>query len=181
MEKIGQAIFVHVAGELNLRIAGALLPHRFHVAPGLGMIASGDDQLHIGKLFRHQLEGFDHQLQPFVSSPLAEGEDAAPRIAAPGKVGIFGTEGENAMRAHMHIVAAILVAEKCTVPRHEHRNGIGKQKHPGGDGACGAVGAREANACVLEIDSIHQVVQRDVSVAAAKTGQQRRHEPGKRD
>jgi hypothetical protein len=63
----------------------------------------------------------------------------------------------------------ILVVEDLPVPGHEYRNRIREQEHPGGDRASGAVDARVPNPGVLQINSIHQVVQRHVGIAAAHT------------
>jgi hypothetical protein len=137
------------------------------------MIPSGDDQLGVGQGCAHNLERLNHQLEPFVSSPFAEGQYAVLWVAAPGKVRILGSARQNAMGSNVDIVVAILFMQDLPIPRHEHRNRIREQEHSGGNSAGRAVGARVSNPCILQIDGIHQVMQGDMGVAAAQTRQQR--------
>jgi hypothetical protein len=176
LKKIGYLIFMHVAGELDCGIARPFFLHGFHIARRLRMVAAGDDQLRLGKSLGNQMEGFDHELQAFVSAPLAEREDAMLGIAAPGKVGIFGSLRQNTVGADVNIVAPVFVAKDFAVSGHEHGHGIGEQKHSRGKCSCRAVGASVPDACVLQIHGVHQMVQGHVGVAAAQTRKQRREQ-----
>jgi hypothetical protein len=107
-----------VAGEFNGGIAGMLFLQRFHIAGGLRMVPSGDYQFGIGRGGAHDLEGFNHELKPFVSSPLAESENAMLGIAAAGKIGIFGPARQNAVRPDVNIIVAILLVQDFAVAGH---------------------------------------------------------------
>jgi hypothetical protein len=72
----------------------------------------------------------------------------------------------------MNVVATIFFVEDLPIPGHKYRNRIRKQEHPGGDGASRAVDARVPDSGVLEIDRIHQVVQRHVGIAPTQTRKQ---------
>jgi hypothetical protein len=120
LEHIRQSILLHVAGELNIGLADALLLDRLHVTSGLGMVPAADDQPGIGQDFCDQLKCINHQLKPFVGSPLAKGQNTVLGIAAPRKIRGFGFSSQNAVRAQMHIVAPIFFVEDLTIAGHEH-------------------------------------------------------------
>jgi len=81
----------------------------------------------------------------------------------------------------VHIGAAVFVEQDFAIPRHEHRHGIRKQQHSGGERASHAVGARKTHSSVLQVDGIHEMVQRHMGVAAAQAGQQWSQQSGERD
>jgi len=126
LEQFWNLIFVHVAGEFHV-VAGVLALHRVHVARGLRMIAAADNQLRVGKGLGDDLEGFDHQLQALVRSPLSESEDAVLGIAPLIELGILRAAREHAMGANMHIVAAVLVVQDLAIARHQDGNRVGQQ------------------------------------------------------
>ena len=143
------------------------------------MVSPADHQPGIGQSLRNITKGFDHQLQAFVRSPLPEGQDAVLRIAAPGKIWILRFSGENAMRAQVNVVATIFFMQDFAIPRHEHRNGVGKKQHLGGESSRQTVGARVANTSIFQIHGVHQVMQRDMGIATGETGKNRGEKPGK--
>ena len=124
LEKIGQAIFIQIAGKLHSRIVGPLLLDRFNISGSLRMVAAGNYQPGIGQLRRHDLERVDHEFEALVGSPLAECENAMFGIAAARKVGRFGPGSQNAVRPDVNVVAAIFFVQNFAVSGHEHRNRI---------------------------------------------------------
>jgi len=50
LEQIGQVIFLNITAELDSGICGILLLHRLDISRSLWMIATTDDQSHIGHL-----------------------------------------------------------------------------------------------------------------------------------
>jgi hypothetical protein len=142
------------------------------------MIASGYDQLRIRYLFGNEIEGVDHQLQPFVSAPLAEGENSMFGISAPRKVRWLRPSRQDAMGSDVHIVAAILFCEDLAIARHKHRHGIRQEENSCSHCARPTISSRKANAGILQIYSIHQVMQRDMGVTAVQAREKRRHQPG---
>jgi hypothetical protein len=122
LEKTGQGIFLHVAGKLDSRVSSMFLFHLLHIAVGLGMVASGDHQPRMGQGFRDQMKSLDHEFEPFVSSPFAEGEDAVFGITPSRKVGIFRPPRKYPVRTKMYILASIFFVENFPVARHQHRH-----------------------------------------------------------
>jgi hypothetical protein len=87
------------------------------------------------------------------------------RRATTREVRKLGAPGKQTMRAKMNIVTPVLVIQYLAVSRHENRDGVGEQKHPGGYGARKAVKPLMLYTGVFEFNSIHQVVQSNVGVA----------------
>jgi hypothetical protein len=85
------------------------------------------------------------------------------------------------MRPQVYVVAAILVIQNFSIPRHQHRNGIGKQKHTRSDRSRKAIKLLVANSDILQFHCVHQVMKCDMCIAAAQASQQRRHQPPERD
>jgi hypothetical protein len=94
------------------------------------------------------------------------------RIAAAGKVRVFGPAGENSVGPNMHIFATIFFVENLAVARHQNRYRIRQEKHSGSDCPCEAIGARMTHACVLQIDGVHQMMERYVGVAPSQAREQ---------
>ena len=84
------------------------------------------------------------------------------------------------MGAQVDIVAAIFVVQDLAITGHQHGDGIREQEHARGHRSGHAIQAFVPNADVFEFDSVHQVMQGHVSVAAAQPSEQRRHEAGER-
>jgi hypothetical protein len=101
------------------------------------------------------------------------------RIAATGEIRVFRLPSQNAMRPEMHVIAAILFMKDPAIPRHQYRHGIRQQEHPSGHSACHPISSRVANARVLKIYRIHQVMQGDVRVAATQACKNRSEQAGK--
>jgi hypothetical protein len=137
------------------------------------MIAPGDHQLRVRQGVGNNFERFSHELKPFVGSPFPECEDAMLRIAAPGKIRVFGPARQNPMGPDVNIVVTVLVMKDLPISGHEHGDRIREQEHSGGNRPGSPVGSRITNPRILQIDGIHQVVQSDVGIAAAQTRQQR--------
>jgi hypothetical protein len=145
------------------------------------MVSSAHHQAGRGQNLRDQLKRIDHQLEPFVGSPLPESQNAMLRVPAPGKIRALGFSRQNAMRAEMHILAAIFFMKNFAITGHEYRHRIRQQKHSSGYRAGGAVGAGVADSRVFQIDGIHQMVQSDMGIAAAEPRQQGGQQPGEGD
>jgi hypothetical protein len=138
------------------------------------MIAAGDHEFHIRQLGADQTKRIDHEFKPFVSSPFAKSEYAV-RIPAAREIRIFGASSENAVSAYVNIVSAIFIEENLAISRHQHRHRVGQQQHTRGHGASQSISTREADAEVLEIDRIHQMMEGDVRVLAAYAREERNH------
>ena len=124
LKQIGQRVFWNIAAKFDSRIAYALLLDGLRVARGLGMVAPGNHELRVGQLCSDQVEGLEHQLKAFVSSPLAESQNPMHRGTAAGEIGKFRPAREDAMRTHVNVVASILVVQNLAIAWHEHRNRI---------------------------------------------------------
>jgi hypothetical protein len=72
------------------------------------------------------------------------------------------------MRAQVNVITSIFVVKDLAVAGHEHGDRVRKQQHSGRERARHAVQARVANARILQIHRVHQVVQGYVRVAAAQ-------------
>jgi len=166
LKKIGQSVFMKIAGKFNFRVPLVLLLHRFHVAGSLGMVPSANHEPGIRQNIRHVFKRFDHQLQPLVGSPLAEGENTMFRIAAPVKAGEFGLSREYAVGAKMNVIATVFFMQDLPISRHQHGNGIGEKKHFCSDGTRQTIGACIADASIFQINRVHQMMQGHVGVAA---------------
>ena len=149
-----------------------LFPHGFHIARRLRVVSAGDDQFGVGQDVGHSLECVDHQFETLVRSPLAKCQNAMLWIAAPGEIRVFRSTGQNTVRPNVNIFATIFFGQNSAIARHEHRHRIRQEQHSGGNGASHLVGAWVTNARILQIDSIHQVVQGDVRVASTQAGEQ---------
>jgi hypothetical protein len=143
------------------------------------VISAGNDEPGVGQSARDNLESLEHQFETFISSPLTESENAMLRIAADIELRILRAASENAVRAQVNIVASVFVMENPAVAGHEHGDRVRHQEHPRGNGAGEAIEAHVADTCVFEVDSIHQVVQGDVRIAAAHAREQRREQSEK--
>jgi hypothetical protein len=97
LKKMGQIVLLNVAREFNFRIPFPLFFERFDITACLRMIASRDDQPGVGHLRGDEVEGVDHQFQPFVSAPLPEGEDAVFGIATAREVRRLRPSRQNAV------------------------------------------------------------------------------------
>jgi hypothetical protein len=173
LEKIGQAIFIEVAGKLDSGIVRELFLYRLDITGGLGVVSSGDDEPGLREGFGENVERLNHEFEAFVSSPLTEGKNALFGIAAAGEIGIFRARGEDAVGAEMHVVASIFFMKDLAVSGHEHGDGIRAQEHFGGDSAGQTVGARMLDAGIFKVDGVHQVMQGDMRVAAGQTSEKR--------
>jgi hypothetical protein len=67
----------------------------------------------------------------------------------------------------MYVVTSIFLVEDFAIPRHEHRYRIRQQEHSGGNRAGHAISTSVPDTGILQIDGIHQMVQRHMSVATA--------------
>ena len=161
-----------VASELDSRISGTLLPHRFNIARGLGMIAAGNHKPGLGKNPRKGVKSLDHEFQPLVRSPLAKGKDAV-RITAAGEIRKFRAARQNTVRTHVYVVSTIFLVQYPPIARHQDGHRVCKQQHPGCKFSCQPVGGSKADARVVQIYSVHQVVQRHVGVASTEARKER--------
>jgi hypothetical protein len=89
LEQSGKPVFIHITGKLDRRISRVLLLQRLNIPSRLRMISPADDELCIRQRVVHNGKRLDHQLEPFVSSPLSERQNAVLGIAAPRKVRVL--------------------------------------------------------------------------------------------
>lgn len=83
------------------------------------------------------------------------------------------------MSSNVHVVATIALVQNLAVPRHQDRDGVRGEQHPGGDAPDKPVGAGEANAEIFQIHRVHQVVKSYMRILSAQAGKKRRTEAGK--
>ena len=157
-------------------VSRALRFHRFDVARSLGMISAGDDQLCFGHLISQQIERLDHQFEALVGAPFPECEDAVNWITTSREIRKFRSPGQNAVRPQVHIIPAILVIQNLSISRHQHRNGVGKQKHARSDRSREAIKMLVANSNILQFHRIHQVMKCHVRIAATEASEKGRHQ-----
>ncbi|MGA8273571.1 MAG: hypothetical protein WB919_18555 [Candidatus Sulfotelmatobacter sp.] len=93
------------------------------------------------------------------------------RIAAEFEAGKFGLPREDAVGAEMNVIATVFFVQDLAIAGHQHRDGVGEQKHFCSDGSGQAIGAGMADAGVFQIHRVHQVMQSHMGVAAAQTGE----------
>jgi hypothetical protein len=84
------------------------------------MIAAGDYEPGVRHLSPNQRESLNHKFETFVGAPLAESEEAV-RIPAAGEIRILGAASQNAVSAHVDVVAAVLVEKNLAISRHQNR------------------------------------------------------------
>lgn len=142
------------------------------------MIPASDHQPCLRHLLDQNIERFNHQLQALVGSPFSKCEDAVSWIAASREIGKLRPARENSVRPQVHIITSIFVVQDLAIARHEHRNGVGEQKHPGSNRTGKTVQLLMPNAHVLEFNRVHQVMKSHVGITAAQTRQQGRHQSG---
>jgi hypothetical protein len=174
LKEIRQFILIHVSRELDIWTLEFFL-HRFHIAVRLRMISPANHKLRVWKNTGNDAKSLDHQLQPLVGAPFAKRQYAVLRIAAPGKIRILRSLREYAVRTKVNVIAPIFLVQNFPVSRHEHGNRIRKQQHSCGERPRHTIEARVPNARVLQIHSIHQMMQGHMRVAAAHA----RHQRGK--
>ncbi len=145
------------------------------------MVSAGDHELCLGHFGRDQVESLDHQLQPFVSSPLAERQNVSGKRYATREIGKLGAPRENAMRTQVNVVAAILVVQNLAISGHQHRDRIREQQSARSDRPRHAVNHLMSNSDILQFHGVHQVMQRYVGVTATQAGKQWSHEAGERN
>src|SRR5260221_14661261 len=141
------------------------------------MVPSRSQKGRLGKFSRHYLESSDHQFETFVGSPLAECEDSMLRIAALREIWILRPLRQNAVGAHMYIFAAIFFGEDLPVSWHQHRDRIRQEKNLGRNDTRNPVGTRMTNPDILQVNGVHQVMQRDMRVPAAQACEHRSKKP----
>jgi len=171
LENIWQAILIQIAGKLHSRIVSPLFLDRLNITGSLWMVPAGNDQFDVRQPRCHLLERVDHQFKPFVSSPFAECKNAMLRIAAPRKIRRLRPRGQDAVRSNVNVVTTILLVQYFAVSRHEHGNGIGKQKDSCCNGARHPICTRVPNSGILQIHRVHEMVQGDVGITTRQSGQ----------
>src|SRR5579863_155254 len=91
LEEIRDIFLGHVAPEFDSGIIFVLPRNRCHIARCVRMVPACYQKLRLRRTLSDEFEGLNYKLQPFVSSPLAERQDAMYRIAPSREVGVFGT------------------------------------------------------------------------------------------
>lgn len=80
------------------------------------------------------------------------------------------------MRTEMHVIASVFVVQDFSISRHEHGNRIGEKQQSSCRRACRPVEPFMANAGIFQFHRIHQMVQRDVGIAATEAREKRSHQ-----
>jgi hypothetical protein len=83
----------------------------------------------------------------------------------------FRSPGQNAVRPQVHIIPAILVIQNLSISRHQHGNGVGKQKHTRSDRSREAIKVLVANSHILQLHRVHQVMKCHVRISATQARQ----------
>jgi putative lipoic acid-binding regulatory protein len=81
----------------------------------------------------------------------------------------------------MDIVATVLVIQDLAVSGHENRDGIREQNHPRGNFTSSTIKVLMSNTDILQLNCIHQVMQRDVCVTSPQPRKQGRHQSAESD
>ena len=124
LKNVGQTVFVQITRKFDPVIAFPFVLHRLHIAGGLRMISSRNHQSRVRHNCNDQVKRLNEQLEPFIRSPFPEGQDAMLGISTPGEIRIFRPGGQNAMRADVNVIPAVLVVKNLAVSRHQHGDGI---------------------------------------------------------
>jgi hypothetical protein len=119
------------------------------------MVSPGNHQLGVRQLLSDEIKSLDHQLQTFVSSPLAERQNAVLWSSAPGKIRGFRPARQYAMGAKVDVVPPIFVVEDLAIAGHQHRDRIGEQQHSRRHRARKAIEPFMSNADILQFHRIH--------------------------
>ncbi len=170
----------HITGELDAGITLVKLGNRGHIARGVWMISSSYHQLGGGKLLPYLAEGRNHRFQPLVCPPLSKRQDAAIGIVSAGKVGRFRTMGQNSMRPPVHVAGPVFLLQQLAIGGQQDRNRVGRQQHPRSHFPYAAIHGAEMHVRIAQIDRVHQVMQRDMRIVAAQTGEQRGRQTAER-
>lgn len=88
------------------------------------MITSTDNELRVGKSLCHHVEGFNHEFETFISSPLSECQNAMLGIAAARKIRVLGTLSQSAVGAYMYVVTTVFFIEDLAITGHKNRDRI---------------------------------------------------------
>ena len=134
------------------------------------MIAPSNNQFSFGQPRGQQIERLDHQLQTLIRSPLAEGKNTVPRIATAGEVRKLRSAREDAVRPQMDIIPPVFIVQNFSIARHQDGYGIRQQQHFRGDCSGNAVESLMSHTHILQFHRVHQMMQRNVSVAATQAG-----------
>jgi hypothetical protein len=94
-------------------------------------------------------------------------------VAAARKIGKLRLLRKNPVRAQMYILATVLFLQNIAISRHKHGHRIGQQEHASGQGSGEPVGAGMANPGVLEVDRVHQMVERHMRITTTQSRQNR--------
>lgn len=113
------------------------------------MVPSAHDEPCVWQFLSHSFESLDHELKPLVCSPFSKCENAVLRIASPGKIRVFRSGRENAVRAQVDIVAPIFFVQDLAISRHKNRDRIRQKKHSGRDCSSQTICARVPHAGIL--------------------------------
>lgn len=145
----------------------------------LGMVTPADHQPCSRQLRGDDIKRLNHQFEAFVRSPFAEGQNAMSWIPTARQVGKFRTARKNAVRTQVNVVSPVLVVEDFAIAGHENRDRVRQQQHTRSQSSRQPVGQFIANSSVPQVNGIHQMMQRNVGVAATQAREQRRHETAK--
>jgi len=86
------------------------------------MIAASDDELEIRHSWLERVKCFDHEFEPFVSTPFPKGQNAVRRSSATREIRELGPTGQQSVSAEMNIVAAVLIVQDLAISGHQDRN-----------------------------------------------------------
>jgi hypothetical protein len=97
LEQIGQRIFQHIATKFNAIISRTQLSDRLRISRRLWMVSAGNHEFGLGQFRRDHVESLDHQLEPFVRSPLAERQNAVDWSTTSREIWEFGSARQDAV------------------------------------------------------------------------------------
>src|SRR3979490_2444128 len=115
-KQLGHILFRYVAAKLNSFVRAIGIADRFPIAGFRMMVRSSNDQPGIGHSSQDGGEGFHQGLQPFVSSPVADGQYALVRIASEREIRWARTGGKCAVGSDQNIVGSILRYKSAAIP-----------------------------------------------------------------
>src|SRR5262249_58038405 len=109
---------------------------------------------------------FDQHFTALVSSPFSETENAVLRNASPGEIRVLRAGGKNSVGAKVNVLAAIFINQRAAISRQQDRDGVGHENQARGHIAGHFESGLIAYSHIVQINVVHQVMNRYVGVLA---------------